>query len=101
MRKFGLDRTSYKKIIRAFYDRLRDKINLLEQQIENRTATLLHSDLQELSESASIVGAKRVVDILDRLPTESEGLESGALISEYRFLLRELKRLEQAIRSNL
>jgi len=101
MRKFGLDRTSYKKIIRAFYDRLRDKITLLEQQIENRTAALLDSDLQELSESASIVGAKRVVDILDRLATESEGLESGALISEYRVLLRELKRLEQAIRSSL
>ena len=101
IRKFGLDRTSYKKIIRAFYDRLRDKINLLEQQIENRTATLLHSDLQELSESASIVGAKRVVDILDRLATKSEGLESAALISEYRLLLRELKSLEQAIRSSL
>ena len=77
MRKFGLDRTSYKKIIRAFYDRLRDKITLLEQQIENRTATLLHSDLQELSESASIVGAKRVVDILDRLATKSEGWSRG------------------------
>ncbi len=77
MRKFGLDRTSYKKIIRAFYDRLRDKITLLEQQIENRTATLLHSDLQELSESASIVGAKTVVDILDRLVTKSEGWSRG------------------------
>jgi len=101
MGKFGLDRTSYKKIIRAFYDRLRDKITLLEQQMENRTATLLHSDLQELSESASIVGARRVVDISDRLATKSEGLESEALISEYRLLLRETKRLEQAIRSSL
>jgi len=95
--QFGLDTESYEEIVRVLYTRLRDKIPVLEQQIQNGTVTLLPSDLGELSEGASILGGKRVVDILDRLGTKSDGLESGALISEYRLLLRELKLLQKAL----
>jgi response regulator RpfG family c-di-GMP phosphodiesterase len=99
MAQFGLDADSAVEIIKEFYKALKHTIATLDSQIAGGTAGLDNSEMQKLSESASILGARRVSEILDRVRIfqQSEEIEPDVLYLEYRALLRELKILEKAI----
>jgi len=100
MAEFGLDRDSYEEILQTFYTLLCQKIALLEQQIDQNNPTLPPEDLSEFSQSASIVGAKRAVVVINRLAEKSRDSEPEELIAEYRLLLRELKGLQKTLESH-
>jgi CheY-like chemotaxis protein len=97
--QFGLDADSAVEIIKEFYKALKNTIAILESQITKGFAKLEASDMQKFSESASIIGARRVSEILDRVRVfqQTEEIEIETLFLEYRALLRELKILEKAI----
>jgi len=99
MAQFGLDADSAVEIIKEFYRALKSTIASLDGQVADGVAGLENAEMQKLSESASILGARRVSELLDRVRVfqQSEEIEPDMLFLEYRALLRELKILEKAI----
>jgi len=84
----------YKKIIPIFLSQLNEKIARLEKHLQEATPVKLLKDLFELTEGATILKAKEVIDILGRLALKGEEMDAETIRSEYDLLLKELKNLQ-------
>jgi len=99
MAELGLDRESYREAAGAFAALVDDTIPQLERQIQGGSVSGISIALSNLSEGASLIGAERVRGVLDRLATQSEGVDLKEENSEYPLLLRELKILKRVLPS--
>jgi CheY-like chemotaxis protein len=98
MSQFGLDRRSYEDIIKRFYDYLTEMIGRVEGQVAGSLTVLGEADLRKLQESATIMGARRLIELLDRIRAVPEGGgETETLAAEHKALLREMKVVKKNI----
>ena len=93
MNRLNLDTRAYGEIAREFATSVTKKIALLEAYQESDSKKDISSELLELMESASLLGAHKVEKILERIAAKKEGGEDKFDNGEYALLLRELKLL--------
>jgi CheY-like chemotaxis protein len=89
MAQIGMDSQAFAEILDDFLKIVEDKIALLEEQIKQPSDAPL--DLQHLTESAKLVRADRLIDVLERLNRFGAGIKKESISSMYPLLLRELK----------
>jgi CheY-like chemotaxis protein len=93
MRRLNLDTSAYGEIAREFAVSVAKKIALLEAYQNGDSQKDISSELLELMESTSLLGAHKVEKILERIAAKKEGVEDKVENGEYALLLRELKLL--------
>ena len=93
MNRLNLDTRAYGEITREFAVSVTQKIALLEAYHKSDSQKDISSELLELMESASLLGAHKVQKILERIAAKKEGGEDKFDNGEYALLLRELKLL--------
>jgi len=90
--RFGLDDEEYGVIIKRFYELINGMIATIEEQLTTGTPKLKSGELQKLLESARIMGAWRMEEILTRIQASSNGNHAPKRQKlEYKALLREMK----------
>ena len=92
MAEIGMDSQAFVEILDEFLKVVKDKIALLEEQIKQPSDAPL--DLQHLMESAKLVRADRVIDVIERLNRVRDGTKRESIRSMYPLLLRELKAMQ-------
>jgi len=93
MHRLNLDTRAYGEIAREFAVSVTKKIALLEAYQNGETQKDISSELLELMESTSLLGAYKVQKILERIATKKEGGDDKFKNGEYALLLRELAML--------
>ena len=92
MAEIGMDSQAFLEILDEFLKVVKDKIALLEERIKQPSDAPL--DLQHLMESAKLVRADRVIDVIERLNRVRDGTKRESIRSMYPLLLRELKAMQ-------
>jgi len=92
MAEIGMDSQAFLEILDEFLKVVKDKIALLEERIKQPSDAPL--DLQHLMESAKLVRADRVIDVIERLNRVADGTKRESIRSMYPLLLRELKAMQ-------
>ena len=92
MAQIGMDSQAFAEILDEFLKLVEDKIALLEERFKQPSDAPL--DLQHLMESAKLVRADRVIDVIERLNRVGDGTKRESIRSMYPLLLRELKAMQ-------
>ena len=93
MTRLNLDTRAYGEIAREFAASVTEKIALLEAYQRSDSKKDISSELLELMESATLLGAHKVEKIFEHIAAKKEGGEDKFENGEYALLLRELKLL--------
>jgi CheY-like chemotaxis protein len=92
MAQVGMDSQAFLDLLDEFLKVVKDKITLLEENIKQHSDEPV--DLQDLMESAKLLRADRVTEILERLNRFGVGKPREMIQPIYAMLLRELKSMQ-------
>ena len=100
-KEMGLNLASYQKIAQIFVNFLKDSVEILEKEINEKNFNNISLDTAQLRESTTTLKAERVLEVLSRLnPQDSEpGVWNKE--KDYKLLLKELQLLLKAIQLSL
>lgn len=95
--RLNLNLESYHQLARTFSSSVDDVIRLLEDVVDRDRNDDLGENLNQLMESAQLLGADRVMHILDVASGEGGMEDDGRRLNIYRLLLNELKQLQNVL----
>jgi len=98
--ELGLDLAEYEKLVQSFAAQLSEKISQLKKKTpEDRESETMFREMLDLSESAVVIGAERIKNILNRLSAK-ERSDPETMRKYYSLLLAELEMLQDALLSS-
>jgi CheY-like chemotaxis protein len=97
MLELGLDVAAYGEIARAFAEQVSEKVGQLEGQLVGEYVEDLLPSLRDLSEGAALLGAERVMDIIEGAGIKGERMPDDSEQVDYPLILKELKLLQEAL----
>jgi CheY-like chemotaxis protein len=100
MSHLNLDVHSYEEIILTFAALIKDKAALIERHLNNIANRDFSKDIGELLESASMLGADRLKNVIETITQQKESDGKAITKDDCLLLLEELKRLESELPSH-
>ena len=97
MLELGLDVAAYQEIARAFAEQVREKMGQLEGRLVGEYIEDLLPSLRNLAEGAALIGAERVMAIIESSGIKGEHMPDNSEQVNYPLLLHELKLLQEAL----
>jgi CheY-like chemotaxis protein len=97
MLELGLDLSAYREIARAFAEQVGEKAGRIEGQVVGEQCEDLLPSLRDLSEGAALLGAERVLSLIEGRGTKGEAMPETADQIDYPLLLKELQLLKEAL----
>ncbi len=90
MSQYNLDQTAYDEIVTTFLKLLGEKIQYLNERIENDFSFEIYNNILELSESAVLIGAERVTENISKMQEAKKDGDKELLRTECKHLVHEL-----------
>lgn len=100
MSHLNLDARSYKEIVLTFAALIKEKVTLIERNLENIANKDFSNDIWELLESASMLGADRLKNVIETITQQKESDGNAVTKDDCLLLLEELKLLENELPSH-
>lgn len=93
MAELGLDDEAYEEIRQTFSTLVDKHIDSLENAVTDNAGSLSETDVKALWEGASLIGAMRLLEILDKISVgkSESGSDDGSILSIVLFELKALK----------
>lgn len=101
MLELGLELSAYREIARAFAAQVDEKVGQLEGQLVGEPVERLLPSLRDLSEGAALLGAERVLDLIESPGIKGEDMPENSEQANYPLLFQELKLLQEALTLSL
>ncbi len=97
MSQYNLDYTAYDEILSTFSKLLDEKVQYLNERIENDFSFEIYNNILELAESAALIGAERVTESISKMQEAKKDGDRELLRTECTHLIHELALLKNEL----
>lgn len=94
MSQYNLDNQAYNEIVETFSKLINTKVDLLKEHLGKEINKEFLDSIFELLESASLIGAERIVENLEKIQEAKKDGDQGTIKNELAHLLHELQQLQ-------